>query len=157
MTIIVVPQLCASISNPGDVNGCRAEAKDQTHKFIWTLEQDGWWFTVGHWGWGNRSESNVWRKPMELLGIFTLKMNCNLTKNILYTAFKWTVGGFMSHNTSISWLLVISLRHIQSAAHWIRAAVWILEWRTVNVTRRWEFLTILLPMHRDVRWEITRN
>lgn len=38
---IVAPKLCVFITKPSDVNGCRAEARDQAHEFIRTLEQDG--------------------------------------------------------------------------------------------------------------------
>lgn len=48
LTSVVVQQFCVSIMKPGDVNGQRAEAKDQAHEFVRALQQIGRWWAVHH-------------------------------------------------------------------------------------------------------------
>lgn len=51
-TSAVIQQFLVVIKKPSDVNGCRAETKDQAHKFTRALEQGSWRFALGHWGRG---------------------------------------------------------------------------------------------------------
>lgn len=49
---VVVQQFLGVIKKPSDVDGCRAEAKGQAHKFTKALKQGGGRFCVGHCGCG---------------------------------------------------------------------------------------------------------
>lgn len=107
----------------------------------------------------NLHRGRSWSKEInkEKYGSLAIATAVKLTKHIFYSAFERCFRWLVFDNTRICRLFVVSFGGFQSAAHRKSAAPCVLPRRTVGVASCRESLAILFPVHRDVRWEKSRN